>query len=450
MIRADLCVIGAGSGGLSVAAGAVQMGASVVLVEAGRMGGDCLNWGCVPSKALLSAAERGLGWAEAHAHVTATIAAIAPHDSVERFEGLGVTVVEGFARFVSPYEVAVGDTRIRARRFVLATGSAPLIPAIPGLDGVPYLTNETIFDLAAPPEHLLILGAGPVGLELALAHRRLGVAVTVVEAGRALGREDPEAATLVVERLRAEGVEVLEQTPVAGVSAAGNGVEVEAGGRRLAGSHLLLAAGRKPRVDGLGLELAGIGTGPRGVTVNPGLRTSNRRVYAIGDVTGAGFTHAAGYQAGVIVRSILFGLPAKAGAAIPRVTYAEPELAQIGLTEAEARAAHGESLEVIHTDFAANDRALTGGETAGFLKLVVHRGRPVGVTIVGADAGEQIALWALVFAGKVKLSTLASTVLPYPTRAEISKRAAGTYFSPRLFGNPTVKRVVRAVQRLLP
>ena len=204
MLTPDLCVIGAGSGGLSVAAGAAQMGADVVLIERGAMGGDCLNTGCVPSKALLHAGAQGLDWQAAHAHVRDTIARIAPHDSVERFEGLGVTVLQGSARFISPREVTVGDTTLRARRYVVATGSRPFVPDIPGLADLPYLTNETIFDLAEAPPHLVILGAGPVGVEMAEAHRRLGCAVTVIEAGTALGREDPEAAALVLERGRAQ------------------------------------------------------------------------------------------------------------------------------------------------------------------------------------------------------------------------------------------------------
>ena len=451
-ITTDICVIGAGSGGLSVAAGAAQMGARVVLIEAGKMGGDCLNWGCVPSKALLSAAARGLGWAEAHEHLRATIAAIAPHDSVERFEGLGVTVLKGFARFTGPREVEAGGTRVRARRFVLATGSRPLLPAIDGLAEAPYLTNETIFDLHEAPVHLLILGGGPVGMEMALAHRRLGCAVTLLEAGRALGREDPEAAALVVESLRAEGVTLEEGAAVARAVANGGGIVLETGdGRRFEGSHLLVAAGRQARTEGLGLEAAGVAHSARGITVDAAMRTSNRRVYAIGDVTGgAQFTHAAGYQAGVVVRALLFGLPAKANAPIPRATYTEPELAQVGLTEAEARAAHGDRLEVVRADFAANDRALASGDTAGFLKLMVLRGRPIGATLVGTGAGELIGLWSLAIGRRMKLSAVAGVVLPYPTRAEISKRAAGSYFSPRLFDNPNVKRVVRAVQRLRP
>lgn len=451
-METDLCVIGAGSGGLSVAAGAVQMGAKVVLIESGRMGGDCLNTGCVPSKALLSAAARGLGWAEAHAHVRATVAKIAPHDSVERFEGLGVTVLQGFARFTGPGAVEAAGVEVRARRFVVATGARPLVPDLPGLADVPFLTNETIFDLAERPGHLVALGGGPVGIEMAQAHRWLGCDVTVVEAARALGGEDPKAAAVVLEALKAQGVAVLEGSPVTAVRRSPGGIVLVTASGEIAGTHLLVAAGRRAQVEGLGLERAGIEADARGIVTDARLRTTNRRVFAIGDVTGrAHHTHVAGYQAGLVVRAALFGLPARARSDhLPRAVYSSPELAQVGLTEAEARAAHGAALEVVRADLAGNDRAVAQGVEAGFLKVMVVRGRPVGATIVGGDAGEQIAFWALALAARLKMSQLVGAVLPYPTLAEVSKRAAGNYFSPRLFGNVWVKRVVRAVQRFVP
>jgi pyruvate/2-oxoglutarate dehydrogenase complex dihydrolipoamide dehydrogenase (E3) component len=346
-VTADLCVIGAGSGGLSVAAGAAQLGARVVLIEAGAMGGDCLNTGCVPSKALLAAAKHAhamttgrrfgvapaipqIDFAAAKDHVAATIAAIAPHDSQERFEGLGVQVIRAPARFVSPREVAAGGTRIRARRFVLATGSRPAIPPVPGIESVPYLTNETIFDLRTRPEHLIVLGGGPIGIEMAQAHRRLGSAVTVIEADRALGRDDPETAAVVLAALRAEGVAIREQTAAARI-AGGAGVTVHLpDGSAVAGTHLLVAAGRRVETEALGLAEAGIKAGPKGIAVDARLRTTNRRVHAIGDAAGGlQFTHVAGYQAGVVIRSALFGLPARQRTDhIPWVTYTDPELAR--------------------------------------------------------------------------------------------------------------------------
>ncbi len=468
-IRTDICVIGAGSGGLSVAAGAVQMGARVVLLEGHRMGGDCLNTGCVPSKALLAAGKAvqarrqpafglpGLAPAPDHAaalaHVRATIAAIEPHDSVERFEGLGVRVIQEYGRFTGPDTVEAGAYRIRARRFVIATGSVPALPPVPGLDGVPCLTNETIFDLTEPPGHLLILGGGPIGMEMAQAHRRLGARVTVIEGARALGREDPDAAALVLARLRGEGVEVIEGAKVERVGGRAGAIELQVeGGTVFVGTHLLVATGRKPALDRLNLAAAGIRHSPAGVRVDDRLRTTNRRVLAIGDAAGQGqFTHLAGYHAGVVIRSMLFGLPARARHDhIPRVTYTQPELAQIGLTEAEARKRHGAAVEVIRLGLDTNDRALAEGQTEGFIKLMAHKGRALGVTIVGPAAGEMIAPWALMIANRLKLSALAGTVLPYPTQAELSKRAAGAYFSPRLFGNAWVKWVVGLVQRVLP
>ena len=462
-IVCDICVVGAGSAGLSLAAGAAQMGARVVLIEKGRMGGDCLNFGCVPSKALLAAAKAAVpgpfgaarvpDYAEAQAHLRGVIAAIAPHDSQERFEGLGVTVLRDTARFTAPDRMQAGETVIRARRFVIATGSRAAIPDLPGLEGVPYLTNETLFDLPALPRHLLILGGGPIGMEMAQAHRRLGAEVTVIQRGRVLARDDEELAALVRDRLVAEGVTIREHAAVRSVAALPEGVALDlADGSRVTGSHLLIAAGRRPNIESLDLDRAGIAATPQGITVDKGLRTGNRRAYAIGDVAGQGqFTHLAGYHAGVAVRAILFGLPARARTDhIPRVTYTDPELAQIGLTEVEARDRHGDRLTVIRQPFDGSDRALAEGRATGLLKLMVVKGRPVGVSIAGPAAGDLIGLWALIVSQGLGLKALSDTVLPYPTLQELNKRAAGAYFSPKLFHNPKVKTVVRLIQRLIP
>lgn len=464
-IKTDICVIGAGSGGLSVASGAVQMGAKVVLIEAGEMGGDCLNSGCVPSKALIAAAHRaqatrigGLGtsgtppqidFGSVMAHVHATIAAIAPHDSQERFEKLGVTVLRAHARFTSAQTLEAGGDEITARRFVIATGSRPAIPPIPGLSDAPYLTNETIFSLTHLPRHLIVLGGGPIGLEMAQAFHRLGAEVTVIEAAKAMGREDPDLAAFALNRLRAEGVTILEDSPAKEVRGTEGAVEVVTNAATISGSHLLVATGRAPVTEDLGLDLAGIETEKGAVKVDDRLRSSNRRVYAVGDVAGRGqFTHLAGYHAGVAVRALALGLPARLrDDHIPRVTFTDPEIAQIGLTEAEARTRWPET-EVIHTDLSANDRARAEGVEAGLLKLVIRKGRPVGAGIAGPGAGEMIAFWALAIASKRKLSAVSGAVLPYPTMSEVSKVAAGTYFSPKLFANPWVKRVVRMVQFL--
>jgi pyruvate/2-oxoglutarate dehydrogenase complex dihydrolipoamide dehydrogenase (E3) component len=466
----DLCVIGAGSGGLSVAAGAVQMGASVALIEGHRMGGDCLNYGCVPSKALLSAAKHahamgagvahGIGatrpavdFAAVNAHVHDVIAGIAPHDSVERFEGLGVRVIRDWARFVDDRTVQAGGVTIRARRFVIATGSRPFVPPIPGLDESPHLTNETIFDLTAAPAHLLIIGGGPIGMEMAQAHRRLGAQVTVIEAAAALGRDDPEAAAVALDALRAEGVTIREHAKAAKVAKSEGGVAITLeGGETVQGSHLLVAVGRKPSLDRLDLAAARVEANTRGVVVDDGLRsTSNRRVYAVGDAAGGlQFTHVAGYHAGLVIRSALFRLPAKARTDhIPRVTYTDPEIAQVGPTEAEAREAHGDRLTVARFDYAENDRARAERRTQGFAKVMVGRGgRILGATVVGAQAGELIQVWALAIANGMKIGAVANMVAPYPTLGEVNKRAAGAYYAPRLFESRWVKLAVRALARL--
>lgn len=454
-IKADICVIGAGSGGLSVAAGAVQMGARVVLIEKGEMGGDCLNFGCVPSKALIHAAAEGMSYRDAMDHVQKTIQTIAPHDGQERFESLGCTVIRAHARFASPKEVEAGEFRITARRFVIATGSRPAVPPIEGLKNLPYLSNETLWSNRELPGHLVILGGGPIGMEMAQAHRRLGAEVTVVEAECALGREDPEAAAVVKAALIHEGVRLVEGVKAVHVGGQAGAVSVTLeGGDVLRGTHLLVATGRTANSDALGLEHAGVDCIPKGIKVDPHLRTSNRRIYAIGDVVAGNmqFTHVAGYQAGVVIRPLLFGLPAKAVTRhIPYATYTAPELAQIGLTEAAAFDAYGAALEVVRADYAGNDRAIATNRAGdGFIKLMVVKARPVGVTIVGPDAGELIAFWSLVISANLTMSKIAGVVAPYPTLTELNKRVVGAYFTPRLFDAPKVKWAVKLVQRLVP
>jgi pyruvate/2-oxoglutarate dehydrogenase complex dihydrolipoamide dehydrogenase (E3) component len=472
VLHADLCIVGAGSGGLSVAAGAAQMGASVVLIEKHRMGGDCLNTGCVPSKALLAAAhaadavrhagrfgvnghEPAIDFAGVHAHVHGVIAAIAPHDSVERFEGLGVTVLRAAARFTGPDEVEADGQRIRARRFVVATGSSAAVPPVPGLAEVPFLTNESVFDLTALPGHLIVIGGGPIGVEMALAFRRLGAAVTLLERASILPKDEPEAVAVIRGVLLREGIALHEGAEILGVRRAANGVEVELKGSEapvlLHGTHLLVAAGRRPNTQELGLEAAGIAATPRGITVDAGLRSSNRRVYAIGDVAGGPqFTHIAGYHAGIVIRNALFGLPAKVDyAALPWVTYADPELAHVGLTEADARSA-GHAVTILAQPLSGNDRAQAEGATEGLIKVVLGpRGRILGATIVAPRAGEMIGLWGLAIQKKLRIGAIASSLAPYPTMSEISKRAAGGFYTPSLFG-PRTRRLVGLIQRLLP
>lgn len=463
----DICVIGAGSGGLSVAAAAAAFGVDVVLVEKGRMGGDCLNQGCVPSKALIAAARSARHAADArvfgvhaepvtvdfqavHDHVHKVIATIAPHDSVERFEGLGVTVIKAEARFVDARTLQAGSTTIRARRFVVATGSTPAVPPIPGLDTVPYLTNETVFERTVCPLRLLVIGGGPIGLEMAQAHARLGARVTVVEAGRALAKEDPALALIVLERLRGEGIEILEEAKVVGVTGAAGDIrlklETSDGRREISGTELLVAVGRKPTVAGLSLEAAGIRFSARGIEVGKSLRTSNRRVYAIGDVAGGlQFTHVAGYHAGLVIRAILFRLPARENRdIIPRVTFTEPEIGHVGLTPDEARQRFGAaSIRVLEAPFSGNDRAQAERRTQGLLRLVAgRRGRILGADVVGPGAGEITNLLSVVVARRLSARDLAGVVLPYPSLSEAVRRAAISYYaeSPK---DPWVRRLLR-------
>jgi pyruvate/2-oxoglutarate dehydrogenase complex dihydrolipoamide dehydrogenase (E3) component len=469
-IKTDLLVIGAGSGGLSLAAGAVQMGAEVVLLEDHKMGGDCLNYGCVPSKALIATGKQAhalrngakfgvanveptVDYAAAKDHVHKVIATIEPNDSVERFEGLGVRVIQERGRFIDANTVRAGAHEITARRVVVATGSAPFVPPIPGLDTVPYLTNESLWDLRDLPEHLLVIGGGPIGIEMAQAHLRLGSKVTVIEGDKAMGKDDPELAAIVLDRMRAEGMVIEEGALAENISGAAGAITVKAkDGRVFKGSHLLVAVGRAANVGDLGLDEAGVKYDRRGITVDASMRTSNKKVYAIGDVAGQlQFTHVAGYHAGVVIRSILFGLPSKAKQDhLPWATYTDPELAQVGLTEEQARKKHFGKVEVARFEYHENDRAIAEAKTTGFIKVMVVGGRPVGASIVGAGAGDLIGVWALAIANRLKMSQVAGMVAPYPTLGEVNKRAAGAYFSPRLFENDTVKRVVGLVQRYLP
>jgi pyruvate/2-oxoglutarate dehydrogenase complex dihydrolipoamide dehydrogenase (E3) component len=462
----DLCVIGAGSGGLAVAAGAAQMGAEVVLVERGAMGGDCLNFGCVPSKSLLAAARiadlgrRGAALGVCYAppqidfaavadSVQRVIAEIAPNDSVERFEGLGVRVLRAEARFTSPRTVRAGNVEIRPRRFVIATGSQPAIPTLRGLADVPYLTNETIFANRQLPEHLIVIGGGPIGIEMAQAHCRLGAQVTVLDIGPLLPRDDAELSAMLVARLSAEGIVCRPEVAIAGVEHTEKTVVVRLNNNeQIVGSHLLVAAGRRPTVEALDLAAAGIAATAKGINVDARLRTTNHRAFAIGDVAGGPqFTHIALYHAGIVIRNALFHIPARVDyRALPWVTYTDPELAQVGLTEAASRVAE-EMPRVLGWRFAENDRAQTERETEGAVKIVTRgNGRILGASILGAGAGDLILPWALAISQRLKISAMANLIVPYPTRGEAGKRAAGSYYTPALF-SPRTRRLVRLLAK---
>lgn len=464
--KTDICVIGAGPAGLSVAAGAAQMGARTVLIEVDRMGGDCLNTGCVPSKSLLAAAQAvhaaqaarrfapgvltpAVDLTKVHAYVHDVINTIAPHDSIERFTGLGCTVIKARARFLDERTIEAGSNRIRARRFVIATGSRAALPPIPGLAGVPYFTNETLFDNTLLPGHLLIIGAGPIGCEMAQAYHRLGSRVTVLDLGPLLPKDDPEAAAVVRQAFLTEGIAIAEGVRILRLERRERGLALvlstDEGERAIEGSNLLVAAGRRPNVDDLGLDKARVRYSAKGIEVDARLRTSNKRIFAAGDVVGSyQFTHLASHHAGIVLRNALFRLPARINIrALPWVTFTDPELAQVGLTEAQAHQAHGSGIRVLRADFSGNDRAHTHGTTEGFLKVVVStRGHVLGATIVGPHAGELIQSWVLAISRNLKIGALANMIAPYPTFGEINKQVAGSFYTPTLFSRRT-KALVR-------
>lgn len=471
-VTADICVIGAGSGGLSVAAGTAQLGLKTVLIERAEMGGDCLNTGCVPSKALLAAAKRAqmhrkddikgiqphepaIDFSAVKDHVFDTIAAIAPHDSVERFEGLGVTVMRQSARFTGPNTLSAGPHSVAARYFVIATGSRAAVPPIPGLDAAKVLTNETIFALRGRPDHLLIIGGGPIGIEMAQAHRRLGAQVSVFDMGPILPKDDPDHVQIVRASLQKEGIKLYERVSIKTVSHHENShtltISLQDGAvSEISGSHLLVAAGRAPNIGDLDLDKAGIAHTKTGVTVDTRLRTSNKRIFAIGDVAGGPqFTHVAGYHAGIVIRNICFKMPAKVDyKALPWVTYCDPELAQVGLTESMAREQFADKIKTVTWSFHENDRAVAERATAGQIKVITDvKGRILGASIVGPQAGELIGMWALAISAGLKIGAITGMIAPYPTLGEVSKRAAGAWYTPTLFSDRT-RRIVRLLQKL--
>ncbi len=465
ILKPDICVIGAGSGGLSVAAAAAAFGVDVVLIEKGKMGGDCLNYGCVPSKAILAAGktahtmrsaekfgiasvEPDVSFRDVNAHIQDVISTIAPNDSVERFTALGVKVIEDEGKFVDKKTVSAGGYSIRARRFVIATGSSAFVPPIPGLESVDYFTNETLFENKRRIRKLVVIGGGPIGMEMAQAHRRLGCRVTVVEGAKALGKDDPEMTSILLDKLANEGIEIIEGAQVSNVEPSGkSGVRVicekDGGEIVVDGSDILVATGRSANTGGLDLEKAGITFERHGINVDKNLKTSNSRVYAIGDVAGGPqFTHVAGYHAGLVIRGILFRLSASPDTSIiPWVTYTEPELGQVGLNEEEARDRY-RSIQVHRWPYHENDRAIAERKTVGHIKIIaLKNGRIVGATILGSGAGEMLNMWSLVIQKKLKLKDMTGFISPYPTMSEIGKRAAVSSYAP-MAGNPWVRRII--------
>ena len=457
-INCDIAIIGGGSGGLSLAAGASQMGANVVLVEGDKMGGDCLNHGCVPSKSLLAAAKRyhkigqsdqALGLktsaqpvdiTDVLQHVHEVIGTIAKNDSQERFEDLGVQVIQAKGHFIDQKTLQAGDHRIQAKRFVIATGSSPLVPPIDGLDQFPYLTNETIFDLQTTPEHLIVVGGGPIGSELAQAFAMLGIKVTVVEGVKMLPMDEPDCSQVVKDQMIQDGVAIYEGFQVKQVGQTDDNQLTVSGQYNdetvtITGSHLLIATGRRPNIQELGLDQAGVQYERSGVTVDDRLRSSNRHIYAIGDASGhMQFTHMASYQASIALRNILFRWPVKASyKAVPWVTYTQPELAHVGLTVNDAQQ---RSLDISVTEwsFEDNDRAQAEKYPQGKIKVITDKkAKILGATIVGHNAGELITPWVMAINEGKTLRSFTDTIVPYPTLSEISKRVAGQFYTPTLF-----------------
>jgi len=464
--RYHVVVIGAGTAGLVTAAGAAGLGARVALVERFLMGGDCLNVGCVPSKAVIAAAR---GWQVARTadssfggprvvgagdfgtvmrRMRGLRADLSATDSAHRFTQLGVDVFLGEGRFSGPDRVTVAGSTLRFRRAVIATGARAAIPPIPGIEDVGYYTNESIFTLTERPERLLVLGAGPIGCELAQAFARLGCAVTILDRGdRALKRDDPDAARLVQDALRADGVRLEFGAKVARAERVAGGIrlQVDLGGRSdsVEGDAVLVAAGRAPNVDDLGLEAAGVAVGKRGVVVDDRLRTTNRKVYAIGDVSSRyQFTHVADAQARlVLANALFFGRGRASRLVVPWSTYTSPEVAHVGLTESDA-AGQGVAVDTITVPLEHVDRAVLAGEVKGFVRVHLRRGtdRLLGVTVVAPDAGELIAEAAVAMTNGLGLSAMGKTIHPYPTVAEAYRKAADQWRKRKL--TPLAKRVL--------
>lgn len=459
-IQTDICVIGGGSGGLSVAAGASQMGAKVVLCEGGKMGGDCLNYGCIPSKAMIEAARsvyhakraKAFGididtikvdYQKVQAHVRNVIATIEPHDSVERFEKLGVTVIQAYAKMLDRHTVQAGNTLIKAKYIVLATGSRAKIFPIEGLDQIDYLTNETIFTIKEQPKRLLIIGGGPIGAELAQAHALLGSKVTLFDAGKSImGNADEECKSFIINEFKNLGIDIINNARIQKVSKDSQGtITIHNENDTHIGSHLLVATGRTPNIEKLNLRDAGIAHTERGVNVNSCLRTNFKNVYAIGDLASPyQFTHTASYHAGIVIQNILFKLPTKVDySSFPWVIYTTPELVHTGMSIKEAKAQGASILQLSYTD---NDRAQAGLHTNGMIKVAVgKKGVILGATIVGENAGELITQWTMAIKHKLKIKQMAGHIVPYPTLSELNKRIASSYFTPMLYSTKTQKLV---------
>jgi pyruvate/2-oxoglutarate dehydrogenase complex dihydrolipoamide dehydrogenase (E3) component len=462
----DIGIIGGGAAGLTTASGAAQLGAKVILIEQeDRLGGDCLHYGCVPSKTLIKSAHvyhqmkhapafglpkvdvSPVDFRQVADRIRSVVATIQKHDSEERFCSLGAKVVFGRPRFADEHAVQVNGTTVSAAKWVIATGSSPVVPPIPGLADTVHLTNREIFYMDTLPPTLIILGAGPIGIEMAQAFNRLGSRVTVIDrAPQILGKEDKDMADAVMQIMANEGVQFVLEASIEQVEPHNGQARVTITDntgkqKQMAADALLVAMGRSPNTDGLGLDGIDIPVERTGIPVDNRLRTRHKHIYAAGDVNGGfQFTHAAGYEGGIVIANAVFRLPRKVNYTwLPWVTYTDPELASIGMNETTAKKT-GIEYAVFTEAFSDNDRSQAEGETHGKIKLLLdQKEKPIGVQILGPGAGNLISEWVAAFNGNVKLSTLAGAIHPYPTIGEINKRVAGTFLSPKIF-SPTIKK----------
>ena len=454
-IKTDLLVIGAGAGGLSIAAGAAQLGVKVVLLEGDKMGGDCLNYGCVPSKALIafSNQKKSKQFIEAMSFVREAIKEIEPHDSEERFRSLGVNVIREYGSFINAKTVAAGDYEIRSRRIVIATGVHTSIPDVSGLSDISYHTNQTIFDLAQKPEHLLVLGGGPVGVELAQAFTRIGVKVTILEKQKILSNFNSEQVEILRSNLLADGVVLKEGVSIEEFSQVGNKLIVQLeSGEKITGSDLLVATGKKPNLKRLNLNVAGIHFSDKGIETDEYLRTKNRKIYAIGDVAQfENFTNIANYHAGIVLKSITTGLKTSAQKEIqPRVIYTTPEIGSVGLSKAQATKKYGDKLKVSRVNFSDNDRAITDDKKLGWIEIYIHRNLVVGASVIGIGASELLNFWSFIISNRISIYKVAKTSFAYPTLGEVNKKLVTNYIGPKIFKNRGIRNFVQLTQRYLP
>ncbi len=462
----DIGIIGGGAGGLTVAAGAAQLGAKTLLIEKEKeLGGDCLHFGCVPSKTLIRSAhvyhlmknaeKFGLppvspppvDFRKISARIKSVISTIQQHDSEERFCSLGAKVEFGHPHFMDTHTIRLNGKTRTAKNWVIATGSSAIIPPIKGLDKTPYMTNREIFYLDRLPKTMIVLGAGPIGIEMAQAFCRLGTEVSVVDmAAGILPKDDPDLSTEIMEILKDEGVRFYVNHTIEATADLGNQREVALKSQNgntlsLKAETLLVALGRAANVEGLGLETIGIEHDRRGIKVDRRLRTNHQHIYAVGDVNGGfQFTHTAGYEGGIVISNAIFRLPRKTDYTyLPWCTYTDPPLGNIGINETMAKKA-GIDYTVWAENFKSNDRSLAEGEKRGKIKMILNeKEKPIGVQILGPHAGDLLAEWVAVLNGKVKLATLAAAVHPYPTLGEINKRVAGNFFSPKIFSKKVQK-----------